>query len=259
MPRFAANVSHLFTEVPFLERFAAAAACGFKGVECLFPYAEPAEKVGDAVAMAGLTMALFNAPPGNFAAGERGLAALPGRQQEFRDSIEVALNYAELLDCKRIHVLAGVVPEEKWVEALPVYIANLAVAADLAREVDVEVLIEPIVMEGYFLFRPDDALQVIDDVGAKNLKMLYDIFQAQQAQGGITDFLDSHLDVIAHVQIAGVPGRHEPDRSGELNWPYLFDLLDSHGYSGWVGAEYVPRSGTYAGLGWAKDWGIAAP
>jgi 2-dehydrotetronate isomerase len=259
MPRFAANVSHLFTEVPFLERFAAAAACGFKGVECLFPYAEPAEKVGDAVAMAGLTMALFNAPPGNFAAGERGLAALPGRQQEFRDSIEVALNYAELLDCKRIHVLAGVVPEEKWVEALPVYIANLAVAADLAREVDVEVLIEPIVMEGYFLFRPDDALQVIDDVGAKNLKMLYDIFQAQQAQGGITDFLDSHLDVIAHIQIAGVPGRHEPDRSGELNWPYLFDLLDSHGYSGWVGAEYVPRSGTYAGLGWAKDWGIAAP
>jgi 2-dehydrotetronate isomerase len=259
MPRFAANVSHLFTEVPFLERFAAAAACGFKGVECLFPYAEPAEKVGDAVAMAGLTMALFNAPPGNFAAGERGLAALPWRQQEFRDSIEVALNYAELLDCKRIHVLAGVVPEEKWVEALPVYIANLAVAADLAREVDVEVLIEPIVMEGYFLFRPDDALQVIDDVGAKNLKMLYDIFQAQQAQGGITDFLDSHLDVIAHIQIAGVPGRHEPDRSGELNWPYLFDLLDSHGYSGWVGAEYVPRSGTYAGLGWAKDWGIAAP
>ena len=259
MPRFAANVSHLFTEVPFLERFAAAAACGFKGVECLFPYAEPAEKVGDAVAMAGLTMALFNAPPGNFAAGERGLAALPGRQQEFRDSIEVALNYAELLDCKRIHVLAGVVPEEKWVEALPVYIANLAVAADLAREVDVEVLIEPIVMEGYFIFRPDDALQVIDDVGAKNLKMLYDIFQAQQAQGGITDFLDSHLDVIAHIQIAGVPGRHEPDRSGELNWPYLFDLLDSHGYSGWVGAEYVPRSGTYAGLGWAKDWGIAAP
>ncbi|MGB1876306.1 MAG: 2-oxo-tetronate isomerase [Rhodospirillaceae bacterium] len=258
MPRFSANVSLLFTEVPFLERFTAVAACGFKGVECMFPYAEPAETVADAVAMAELKMALFNAPPGDFAAGERGLAALPGRQQEFRDSIEVALKYADLLECKRIHVLAGIVPEEKWDEALDVYIANLAVATDLAREIDIDILIEPIVMEGYFLFRPDDALQVLEDVGAKNLKIQYDIFHAQRVQGGITDFLDNHLGKIGHIQIAGVPDRHEPDRSGELNWPYIFDLLDAHGYAGWVGAEYNPRTSTQAGLGWARDWGIAA-
>ena len=259
MPRLSANVSMLFTEVPFLERFQAAADCGFKGAECMFPYAEPAETVGAAVAKARLKMTLFNAPPGDFAAGERGLAALPGRQQDFRDSFEVALKYAEYLECKRIHVLAGIVPEEQWEEALEVYIANLATATDMARDVGVSVLIEPIVMDGYFLFRPDDAVQVLDDVGAKNLKILYDIYQAQLAQGAITDFLESHLDLIGHIQIAGVPGRNEPDRGGELNWPYLFDLLDSHGYGGWVGAEYTPRSNTKASLGWAKDWGINAP
>lgn len=259
MPRFSANVTHLFTEVPFLERFGAAAACGFRGAECLFPYAEPAEVVGDAVAMAEVKMALFNAPPGDFAAGERGLAALPGRQQDFRDSFEVALKYAELLDCSRIHVLAGVVSEDQWDDALEAYFGNLAVACDLAREVDVTVLIEPIVMDNYFLIRPDDAVQAVEEVGAKNLKILYDIYQAQLAQGAITDFLDNHIDKIAHIQIAGVPGRHEPDRSGELNWPYIFDLLDAHGFDGWVGAEYVPRASTHTGLGWAKDWGIKAP
>lgn len=259
MPRFSANVTHLFTEVPFLERFAAAAACGFKGVECLFPYAEPAGTVADAIAMAEIKMTLFNAPPGDFAAGERGLSALPGRQQDFRDSFEVALNYAELLDCQRLHVLAGVVPEDQWDEALETYFGNLSVATDMARELDITVLIEPIVMEGYFLIRPDDAVQAVEEVGAKNLKILYDIYQAQLAQGAVSDFLDNHMDKIAHIQIAGVPGRHEPDRSGELNWPYLFDLLDAHGFDGWVGAEYVPRSGTHAGLGWAKDWGIQAP
>jgi hydroxypyruvate isomerase len=259
MPRFSANVSHLFADVPFLDRFAAASACGFKGVECLFPYADPASVVGDRVAMAEVNMTMFNAPPGNYAAGERGLAALPGRQQEFRDSFEVALNYAELLDCSRIHVLAGKVAEDQWDEALEVYFNNLDVAAEMARDVDVTVLIEPIVMEGYFLTRPDDAVEAINEVGAKNLKILYDIYQAQLGQGAITDFLETHLDKIGHIQIAGVPGRHEPNRSGELNWPYLFDLLDAHGYGGWVGAEYDPRSGTHQGLGWAKDWGIKAP
>ena len=259
MPRFAANVSHLFTEVPFLDRFAAAAACGFKGVECLFPYAEPAEVVGDKVAMSGVKMTLFNAPPGDYAAGERGLAALPGRQKEFLESFEVALKYAELLDCSRIHVLAGKVAEEQWDEALDVYFNNLDVAAEMARDVDVTVLIEPIVMEGYFLTRPADAVQAVESVGARNLKILYDIYQAQLIQGGITDFLDAHLGNVGHIQIAGVPDRHEPDKSGELNWPYIFDLLDAHGYTGWVGAEYNPRAGTHAGLGWARDWGIGAP
>lgn len=256
MPRFAANVSHLFTEHPFLARFQAAADCGFKGAECLFPYAEPAEKVGDAVAMAGLTMALFNAPPGDYAAGERGLSALPGREQDFRDSFEVALKYAELLDCKNIHVLAGKVPEDDMLKALDVYFANLAWAAEETKELGITVLIEPIVMEGYFLQYPDDAVRAVTELGAKNLKILYDIYQAQLGQGAITDFLDMHLDKIGHIQIAGVPDRHEPDRQGELNWPYLFDLLDAHGYAGWVGCEYNPRGDTREGLRWAKDWGI---
>lgn len=256
MPNFSANVSMLFTEVPFLERFQAAKDCGFKGAECMFPYAEPAETVGDAVAMAGVAMALFNAPPGDFAAGERGLAALPGRQQDFRDSFEVALKYAELLDCSNIHVLAGKVSEEQWDDALEVYFANLSVASELAAGNDITVLIEPIVMEGYFLTRPDDAVQIVEELSAKNVKILYDIYQAQLGQGAITDFLDTHMDKVGHIQIAGVPDRHEPDRQGELNWPYIFDLLDAHGFDGWVGAEYTPRGDTKTGLGWAKDWGI---
>ena len=154
MPRFSANISHLFTEVPFLERISAAADCGFKGVECLFPYDQPAEQVGDALSSAGLTLALFNAPPGDYAGGEVGLSALPGREQDFRDSFEVALNYAEVVECSNIHVLAAMVDEDQWNNALDVYLRNLAWAADLAAKKDVTILIEPIVIEGYFLIRP---------------------------------------------------------------------------------------------------------
>ena len=256
MPRFSANISHLFTEVPFLDRMSAAAACGFKGVECLFPYDQPAEQVGDALAAADITMALFNAPPGDYAGGEVGLSALPGREKDFQESFEVALNYAEGVACSNIHVLAAMVDEDQWDQALEVYLRNLAWAANMAAKRDVTILIEPIVIDRYFLIRPTDAVMVVQDIGAKNLKILYDIYQAQLAQGAIADFLDAHLDLIGHIQIAGVPGRHEPDSLGELNWPYLFDLLDAHGFDGWVGAEYNPRGGTREGFGWAKDWGI---
>ncbi len=258
MPRFSANISHLFAEHPFLERIPAATECGFKGVECLFPYDQPAEEVSDALASSGLTMALFNAPPGDYAGGEVGLSALPRREQDFRDSFEVALNYAEVVACSNIHVLAAMVDEDQWDAAFDVYIRNLAMAADMAAEQDVTILIEPIVIDRYFLIRPDDAVKVVQEVGAKNLKILYDIYQAQLAQGAIADFLDAHMDLIGHIQIACVPGRHEPDGLGELNWPYLFDLLDANGFDGWVGAEYNPRNGTREGLGWAKDWGIKA-
>lgn len=257
MPRFSANISHLFTEVAFLDRIGEAQTCGFKGVECLFPYDQTAEQICDALGNAGMAMVLFNAPPGDYAGGEVGLSALPGREKDFQDSFKVALNYAELMDCSNIHVLAAMVPEDKWDEALDVYMRNLAWAAEIAAKTNITVLIEPIVIDGYFLIRPNDAVRVVQEVSVSNLKILYDIYQAQLAQGGITDFLENHMELIGHIQVANVPGRDEPDGVGELNCRYLFDLLDANGFDGWVGAEYNPREGTKEGLRWAEDWGIS--
>lgn len=259
MPRFAANLSLLFTEVPFAERFAAAAAAGFKGVECQFPYQETPERLGDLLAMNGLSLALFNAPPGDWANGERGLAALPGRDSEFRESLEVALDYATFVDCPCLHVMAGCVAEEDWGPALDTYLDNLSAAADMAREHDVQVLIEPINpldMPGYFLTRPEDALRVLETLDHPNLGLQYDIYHAQMERGALTDTLEDALDRIRHIQVAGVPGRHEPDAQGEINYGYLFGLLDAHGYDGWVGLEYRPRAGTVPGLRWARPWGL---
>jgi hydroxypyruvate isomerase len=257
MPRFAANLSMLFTELPFLDRFAAAAASGFPGCEIQFPYLAPPEEVADKAAMAGLPVVLFNAPPGDWAKGERGLAAVPGREDEFRESLEVAMRYAEFLECKRVHVMAGVVPEEQWEEAFDVYLSNLAYACDEFSAEGIKVCIEPINSHetpDYFLSRPDDALTVMDSLGHKNLFLQYDIYHAQIMQGGITDFLESHLDKIEHIQVAGVPGRNEPDGLSELNYQYIYNLLDASGYAGWVGCEYRPRGKTEAGLKWAKAW-----
>lgn len=258
MPRFAANVSLLFTEVPFPDRFAAAAEVGFSGVECQFPYHYDSNEIADRIAMAGLTLAMFNAPPGDFAAGERGLAALPGRQTEFRDSLEVALNYADMAECTRLHVMAGCITEDQRHAAMDTYLENLAAAADMTQAAGVQLLIEPISMPGYFLTRPDQAVDVIRRLDHKNLGLQYDLHHAQRTQGNLGEFLEQHMAMIGHVQVAGVPGRHEPDRLGEVNWHYIFDLLDAHGYDGWVGAEYNPRAGTLAGLAWAADWGIGA-
>lgn len=258
MPRFSANVSTLFTEVPFLDRFAAAADVGFQGVECQFPYHLDSNEVADKIAMAGVTFVLFNAPPGDFATGERGLAALPGRTAEFRESMEVALNYADMTDCTRLHVMAGCITEDQRSAAMDTYLENLTVAADLAQAAGVQVLIEPISMPGYFLTWPDQAVDVLRRVDHKNLRLQYDLHHAQRTQGNLGEFLENHLHMIGHVQVAGVPGRHEPDRLGEINWHFIFDLLDAHGYDGWVGAEYNPRGGTLQGLSWATDWGISA-
>lgn len=259
MPRFAANLGFLFCDLPLEARFAAAAEAGFKGVEIAFPYHLSPERVGDLVAMNGLELVLINAPPGDWAAGERGLAALPGRQREFLENMEVARDWAEFLDLKRIHVMAGVVPEEHWDAAIEVYLDNLVRATDMFADLDTVLTVEAINtqdMPGYFLSQPDDMVRVLAMVGAKNLKIQYDLYHAQIMRGGLSDFLDSHIRDIAHVQIAGVPGRHEPDRRGEVNWPYLFDLLDSHGYGGWVGCEYHPRGDTRQGLAWGRDWGL---
>jgi len=249
----------LFTEVPFLDRFPAAASAGFKGVELGFPYQHAAERLGDLVAMNGLTTVAITAPPGDWAAGERGLAALPGRDSEFRDTLEIAFDYADFLECAAVHVMAGVVPEDDWGPALETYMANLEFAAAMAGEHGKRVLIGPINpsdMPGYFLTRPEDALQMIEEIDSRNLGLLYDVYHAQMERGALTDTLEDAMGHLGHVRIAGVPGRQEPDQQGEVNWRYLFDLLDAHGYGGWIGCAYHPRIGTLPGLRWARDWGI---
>lgn len=259
MPRFAANLSTLFTDLPLPERITAAKEVGFKGVEMQYPYHVDAARLADLVACAELSMVLFNTPPGDWEAGERGLAALPGREQEFRDNLELALHYAELLECPRLHVMAGLVDDDDIDAAFDTYVANLAYAADEAQAHDVKILIEPINpvdMPGYFLTRPEDALTVLEAVDHKNLFLQYDLYHAQMVQGGLTDFLEANMERIAHMQVASVPGRHEPDTNSEINHRYLFNLIDAHGYGGWIGCEYKPRIDTRTGLRWAKEWGI---
>ncbi|AMW34963.1 TIM barrel protein [Haematospirillum jordaniae] len=257
MPRFAANLSVLFTEQPFLDRFSAAAQAGFKGCEFAFPYLYPAEEVADKAVAAGMKIVAFNAPPGDWAAGERGLAAVPGRQDDFRSDLELAAHYARHLECSCVHVMAGVVPEEDWEEALDVYMANIDYAASQLEAEGLRCLIEPIsrqAVPGYFLSRPDDAAVVLEQTGHRNLYMLYDVYHAQMTQGALTDFIESNMSRIAHIQVAGVPGRNEPDMLGEINFRYMFDLLDGAGYDGWIGCEYKPRGTTLDGLRWASDW-----
>ena len=259
MPRFAANTSLLFTEVPFLERFALAAKCGFAGTECMFPYEVDAGAFGDIVAMSGVPIVLFNAPPGDFEKGERGLAALRNREAEFKASLDTVLQYVEYTECKQVHILAGVVPEDEQVDAVDVLVKNLESAGALLFKEGVRVLVENINLESYMVQTPAQAAMIVRAVGHKNVKLQYDIFHAQTLEGGITAFIENNLDIIGHIQIAGAPNRDEPDSLGELNWGYLMNLLDAHGYDGWIGAEYKPRNGTLEGLQWGRDWGIAAP
>lgn len=253
MPRFAANLSMMYSEHDFLDRFAAAALDGFKAVEYLFPYAFERAELAARLRDAGLRQVLFNAPPGDFEAGERGIAALPGREDEFRRGfVEQALPYAEALACPRIHVMAGLCSAGA---ARDTYLANLAWAAGQARVLGLDVLIEPINtrdIPGYFLNRQDDAHALIAEIGAPNLKVQMDLYHCQIVEGDLAMKLRRYLvpgGSVGHLQIAGVPSRHEPDL-GELNYPYLFELLDELGYAGHVGAEYRPRAGTTAGLGW---------
>ncbi len=257
MPRFAANLSMMYTEHEFLDRFAAAAADGFKGVEFLFPYAYPPQELARRLADNGLQQALFNAPPGDWDAGERGMAALPGREAEFRESIAKALEYAEALNCPRIHVMAGMVPAGADPAALrATYVANLRWASEQARNAGRAVLIEPINardMPGYFLSRQDDAHAVLADVGAENLRVQMDLYHCQIVEGDLAKKIEHYLPTgrVGHLQIAGVPDRHEPD-DGEVNFSYLFGVIDACGYDGWIGCEYRPAAGTSAGLGWLR-------
>jgi len=264
MPQFAANLSLLYPEFAFLDRFAAAARDGFKAVEFLFPYAWEPREISARLQEHGLQQVLFNAPPGDWDGGERGLACLSSREAEFQAGMHRALDYAQALGCPRLHVMAGLIPTGASFESLrPVYLANLRWAAQQAAAVGVELLIEPINprdMPRYFLNRQDQAHALVAEVAVPNLKVQMDLYHCQIVEGDVATKLRQYLPAgnIGHIQIASVPDRHEPDR-GELNYPYLFSLLDELAYRGWVGCEYRPARGmepgaTSAGLGWLKPW-----
>ncbi len=255
MLKFAANLSMMYPEHAFLDRYAAAAADGFAGVECMFPYEAPAAFVRERMDAAGVSQVLFNAPPGVASRGERGLAALPGRQDEFRAGIEQALGYATVLACAQVHVMAGLMLDGVTrAEMLDCYRENLDWAARQARSVGVTLLIEPINtrdIPGYFLNRQDEAHQVVQAVNAPNLKVQMDLYHCQIVEGDVTAKLRQYLPTgrVGHLQIAGVPLRQEPDR-GELDYGWIFSVLRGLDYSGWIGCEYRPAAGTSAGLRW---------
>lgn len=255
MPRFSANLSFLFLDLPFLERFAAAAACGFRGVEFHFPYDFPMDEVADAARRAGVEVVLFNFPAGNWAAGERGIACLPERQVEFRNGVDRAATWADALGCRRVNCLAGLRPEGISEAVLrDTLIGNLRFAADHLGAAGRQVLIEPLNSRDtpqFFVNRSALALAILNDADRPNLFLQYDIFHAQVMEGDLALTLARLLPRIAHIQFADNPGRHEPG-TGEINFPFLFRHLDAIAYTGWVGAEYVPTGGTVASLGWMR-------
>ncbi|MFZ6709225.1 2-oxo-tetronate isomerase [Undibacterium sp. TC9W] len=261
MPRFAANLSMMYTELPFNERFAAAAKDGFKGVEYLFPYDYAATELKDLLAANGLEQVLFNTSPGNWALGERGIASLPGREEEFKQAFDTALDYARVLGNRHLHVMAGLIqPEQDRERHRAVYLRNLAYAALLASREGITILIEPINtrdIPGFFLNRQVEAQEICQEIGVENIRVQFDIYHCQIVEGDVAtklrrDMSRKHAG-IGHIQIAGVPDRHEPD-IGEVNYAYLFDLIDKLGYQGWIGCEYRPRAGTSEGLSWVKPW-----
>lgn len=251
MPRFAANLTMMFTERPFLDRFDAAADAGFRAVEFLFPYDHAPDEIAGRLQRNGLTQALFNLPPGNWAAGERGLAALPGRFDEVKAGVANALRYAGATGCRRLHLMAGLADPADPAAAAR-YRDAVLYAADALGERGIELMLEPINgrdMPGYFLNDFAAAERLIAAIGRPNVRLQFDIYHRQILHGDVTMALRRLMPMIGHVQIASVPSRQEPDGE-ELNWPFLFAELDRLGYGGFVGCEYRPRGRTEEGLGW---------
>ena len=258
MPRFAANLTMMFNELSFLDRFAAAADCGFAAVEFLFPYEHAPEEIAERLTQSGLKQALFNLPPGDWAGGDRGLAALPARRDEFRRSVGTALDYARVLEVPNIHMMAGIA-SPLAAAAIDAYRDALRFAADAAAEAGVGLLIEPINgrdMPGYFLNDFNRAAGFIGDLGHPAVKLQFDVYHRQIMHGDVLKALGAMMPIIGHVQIASVPVRHEPG-SGELDDFRIFEALDTLGYAGWVGCEYRPAGATRDGLDWMKRAGIA--
>ncbi|MGJ4885749.1 hydroxypyruvate isomerase [Bradyrhizobium sp. HKCCYLRH1065] len=256
MPRFAANLTMLFNELPFLDRFAAAKAAGFGGVEYLFPYDFDKAELREQLARHGLTQVLHNLPAGNWAAGERGIAILPDRVDEFRDGVRRAIEYAKALDCRQLNCLVGIAPEDADPRELnQVLVRNLRFAATALKAQGIKLLIEPINtldIPGFVLNRTAQALQLISEVESDNLFVQYDIYHMQIMEGDLARTMQKHLARIAHIQLADNPGRHEPG-TGEINYAFLFRHLDAIGYRGWIGCEYKPQATTVDGLGWLTD------
>ncbi|CAM5355789.1 hydroxypyruvate isomerase [Aquamicrobium terrae] len=257
MPKFSANLSMLFAEHDFLDRFDAAARAGFKGVEYLGPYDHPAETVAARLKKNGLAQVLFNLPSGDWAGGERGLAILPGRVEEFRAGVDKAIGYAKALGCGQVNCLAGIAPEGADRGTLEdTFVENLKFAAERLGNAGIKLLIEPINtrdIPGFFLTGTRQALAIMEQVGSKNLHLQYDIYHMQVMEGDLARTIEANLPRIAHIQLADNPGRHEPG-TGEINYPFLYEFIDRIGYSGWVGAEYKPKAGTEPGLGWFRQF-----
>lgn len=253
MPRFAANLSMLFTELPFMQRFAAARAAGFDAVEYLFPYAYPQEELAAKLQSHGLQQVLHNLPAGNWDAGERGIACIPGREEEFRAGVAQAITYATALHCPQVNCLAGKLPEGVSPgQAHGTLVANLRYAAAALKDAGIRLLLEPINpfdIPGFFVTRTDQALAIMDAAGSDNLYLQYDIYHAQRTEGELAATIERHLPRIAHIQLADNPGRHEPG-TGEINWPWLLARIDTLGWRGHVGCEYRPRTSTADGLSW---------
>ncbi|MBY4678154.1 hydroxypyruvate isomerase [Marinobacterium arenosum] len=255
MPRLAANLSMLFTEVDFLDRFAAAAQAGFKGVEYLFPYDFDAEQIKQKLADNGLEQVLFNLPAGDWAAGERGIACHPDRVEEFQAGVDQAIAYAQVLGNRQINCLAGIQPEGVTAEAVEAtFVANLKFAAEKLKQAGIKLVVEAINtrdIPGFFLNNTKQALAIRDAVGSDNLYLQYDIYHMQIMEGDLAPTIQANLQAINHIQLADNPGRHEPG-TGEINYRFLFDFIDQQGYQGWIGCEYKPSTTTEAGLGWLK-------
>jgi hydroxypyruvate isomerase len=253
LPRFAANLTMLFNEVPFMERFAAAAKAGFKGVEYLFPYDFAAEDLAKQLSTHGLTQVLHNLPAGDWGKGERGIAIFPDRVDEFKAGVTKAITYAKALKCGQLNCLVGVMPQggdkKKHHDTL---VSNLKFAAAALKNEGIKLLIEPINtrdIPGFFLTHTKQALDLIAEVGSDNLYVQYDIYHMQIMEGDLARTMEANLAKIAHIQLADNPGRNEPG-TGEINYPFLYGFIDKIGYKGWIGAEYKPKSDTVAGLGW---------
>jgi hydroxypyruvate isomerase len=259
MPKLAANLTMLYNEVDFLDRFAAAAKSGFTAVEYLFPYAYPKEQLAERLNQCKLTQVLHNLPAGDWAKGERGIACQPDRAGEFQEGVGQAIAYAQALGCRQVNCLAGIAPAGVECETVrETFVTNLRFAAGKLKAAGIRLLIEPINtfdIPGFFLSRTAQALDVIRDVGSDNLYLQYDIYHMQRMEGELANTIKAHLKQIAHLQLADNPGRHEPG-TGEINYRFLFGFIDAIGYGGWIGCEYKPKGETAAGLAWRAAHGL---
>jgi hydroxypyruvate isomerase len=257
MPRFCANLTIIYGEHDFLDRFAAAAEDGFKGVEYLFPYDFEKEQLKERLDRHGLVQVLHNLPAGDWAGGERGIGAVPGREGEFQDGVDRAVTYATALGCKQVNCLAGVPPEDADPERVRrTLVENLRFAAAELERGGIRLLLEPVNnfdIPGFYVSRVGQAAELLEEVGSTNLFLQYDFYHQQRTEGELAANFRRHKDRIAHVQLADNPGRNEPG-TGEINYPFLFDLLDREGYAGWIGCEYKPKARTSEGLGWFEPY-----